>query len=195
MLPGLIGGAGWGGGATDPVTRTFYVKAYNDPFLARVEAVEPGAGDADYLPNFDGSLTLKNGLPLLSPPYGTLTAIDLETGEHLWQRPFGDDSAIRTHPALTGLDLPPMGGLPQSHGTTSGPLVTAGGIVFLAGGTPWIEGIDTANGATLWRGDLGGGLGRGNPMTYRTKAGRQFVVVATSAIGQVDSKLQAFALP
>ena len=138
---------------------------------------------------------MKNGLPLLKPPYGTLTAIALATGEHLWQRPFGDDSAVRSHPALTGLDLPPMGGSPQSHGTTSGPLATAGGIVFLAGGTPWIEGIDSTNGTTLWRGDLGDGLGRGNPMTYRTKTGRQFVVVATSDVEYVDSKLQAFTLP
>ena len=195
MMPGLIGGAGWGGGATDPITKTFYVKAYNDPFLARVAAGDGDEGDADYLPNFNGYLTLKNGLPLLKPPYGTLTAIDLDTGEHLWQRPFGDDSAVRSHPALTGLNLPPMGGSPQSHGTTSGPLVTAGGIVFLAGGTPWIEGIDSTNGTTLWRGDLGDGLGRGNPMTYRTKTGRQFVVVATSDVEYVDSKLQAFTLP
>ncbi len=55
--------------------------------------------------------------------------------------------------------------------------------------------MDVRDGTTLWRGDLGEGLGRGNPMTYRTRSGRQFVVVATSADGQVDSKLQAFALP
>ena len=55
--------------------------------------------------------------------------------------------------------------------------------------------MDVRDGTTLWRGDLGNGLGRGNPMTYRTRSGRQFVVVATSADGQVDSKLQAFSLP
>ena len=195
MMPGLIGGAGWGGAAIDPESGHMFVKAYDDPFLARVAAAEPGEGDADYLPNFTSTLSVAGGLPILKPPYGTVTAIDLNTGDHLWQRPFGDDSAIREHPALAGLDLPSMGGTPQSHGTTSGPLATAGGIVFLAGGTPWIEAMDVRDGTTLWRGDLGEGLGRGNPMTYRTRSGRQFVVVATSADGQVDSKLQAFALP
>ena len=195
MMPGLIGGAGWGGAAIDPESGHMFVKAYDDPFLARVAEGEPGAGDADYLPNFASILSVAGGLPIIKPPYGTLTAIDLNTGERLWQRPFGDDSAIREHPALVGVDPPPMGGTPQSHGTTSGPLVTAGGIVFLAGGTPWLEAMDVSDGRTLWRGDLGDGLGRGNPMTYRTRAGRQFVVVATSADGQVDSKLQAFALP
>lgn len=194
MVPGLIGGAGWGGGATDPETGTFFVKAYNDPFLARVQKAEDVA-DADYLPDFGGGLSVAGGLPLLKPPYGTVTAIDLNTGTQLWQRPFGDDASIREHPALAGLDLPPMGGTPQSHGTTSGPLATGGGLVFLAGGAPWLEAMDATDGRTLWQGDLGGGLGRGNPMTYRTRSGRQFVVVATSAPGQIDSKLQAFALP
>ncbi len=109
MMPGLIGGAGWGGAAIDPESGHMFVKAYDDPFLARVAAAEPGEGDADYLPNFASTLSVAGGLPILKPPYGTITAIDLNTGDHLWQRPFGDDSAIREHPALAGLDLPPHG--------------------------------------------------------------------------------------
>ncbi len=215
MLPGLVGGAGWGGGAVDPGSGILYVKAFESPFLARVEPATsapssapvpgdapprmegdvPPAPDADYLPNFRGELSVAGGLPIIKPPYGTLTAIDLDTGEHLWRRPFGDDAAIRAHPALAGLDLPPMGGPPGSHGSVSGPLVTRGGLLFVAGGAPWLEAIDVDHGATLWRGDLGGNLGRGNPMTYRTRSGRQFVVVATSTAEQTDSRLHAFALP
>ena len=194
-LPGLIGGAGWGAGATDPETRVIYVKAYDSPALGRVQPAEPGTADADYVPDFGGDLSVADGLPILRPPYQTLTAIDLNTGDHLWRVPFGDDSVLREHPALRGLDLPPLGGLPQSHGSAAGPLVTAGGLVFVAGGAPWLAAVDVSDGATLWRGDLGGGIGRANPMTYRTSEGRQYVVVATSAPGMTDSKLQAFVLP
>ena len=89
MMPGLIGGAGWGGAAIDPHSGHMFVKAYDDPFLARVAEAEPGAGDADYLPNFASTLSVAGGLPIVKPPYGTLTAIDLNAGDHLWQRAFG----------------------------------------------------------------------------------------------------------
>ena len=195
MMPGVIGGAGWGGGAVDPERGVLYVKGFNAPFLARVRAGDPETSDADYVPDFGGSLSLEGGLPLFRPPYSNVTAIDLNSGEHVWQVTFGDDERLRDHPRLRGLDLPPLGLLPSSHGSTAGPLVTAGGLLFLAGGAPELHALDVDTGATLWRGSLGGGLGRANPMTYRTTDGRQFVVVATSARGGDDSKLQAFALP
>jgi quinoprotein glucose dehydrogenase len=47
-----------------------------------------------------------NGLPINKPPYGTLTAIDMNTGEHLWQVPVGDLPNVRFHPALRGVELP-----------------------------------------------------------------------------------------
>ena len=66
-LPGLIGGAGWGGAAIDPASGIMFVKAYNDPFLARVAPGEPETGDADYLPDFGGPL--RNGTrPPRCPP-------------------------------------------------------------------------------------------------------------------------------
>ncbi len=194
QMPGVIGGAGWGGAAIDPERGVLYVKGYNSPFLARVEKGDPETSDADYVPDFGGSLSLEGGFPIFKPPYSNVTAIDLNSGETLWQVTFGDDGRLRNDPRLRGLDLPPLGLLPRGHGSTAGPLVTAGRLVFLAGGAPEIHAIDTEDGATLWRGDLGGGRGRGNPMTYRA-AGRQFVVVATSASDGTDAKLQAFALP
>lgn len=195
-LPGIVGGSGWGGGAVDPETNVLYVKAYDAPFLTRVVEAEPGTADADYIPRFrGGGLSVADGLPILKPPYATVTAIDLDTGEHVWRVPFGDDAWVRDHPALEGLDPPPMGGRPRGHGSTGGPLVTAGGLVFVAGGEPALRALDAADGSELWAGDLGGAIGRANPMTYRTRDGRQMVVVAASSSDLEDSKLVAFALP
>ena len=194
IMPGVIGGAGWGGAAVDPESGLLYVKGFNAPFLARVEKGDPETSDAEYVPDFGGSLSLEGGLPLFKPPYANVTAIDLSTGEHVWQVTFGDDERLRSHPRLQGLDLPPLGLLPSGHGSTAGPLVTAGGLVFVAGGAPDLHALDAETGVTLWRGHLDGGLGRANPMTYRTSTGRQLVVVATSADGGTESKLQAFGL-
>ncbi|MDX1393614.1 MAG: PQQ-binding-like beta-propeller repeat protein [Gemmatimonadota bacterium] len=195
MLPGIIGGVGWGGGAVDPTTGILYVKTYDSPALATVVEAEPGTADADYVPRFGGDLSVADGLPILRPPYASVTAVDLDTGEHVWRVPFGDDAWVRDHPALARLDLPPMGGRPQGHGSSAGPLVTAGGLVFVAGGEAALHALDAADGRELWAGDLAGGIGRANPMTYRAGDGRQMVVVAVSASGMRDSKLVAFALP
>ena len=74
-----------------------------------------------------------------------------------------------------------------------GPIVTAGGLVFVTGGGTVLYAFDAANGAELWQAELGA-YGYSVPMTYRTRAGRQFVVVATGGEGE-DGVLMAFALP
>ena len=84
--------------------------------------------------------------------------------------------------------LPPQLGVAGSPGA----LVTKGGLVFVTGGGRVLYAIDSRTGATLWQYDLGQ-QGYSNPMTYRTSAGKQFVVVATG--GGSTSKLMAFALP
>ena len=87
---------------------------------------------------------------------------------------------------MKGLDLPPLGvaGAP-------GPMVTAGGLVFLTGGGSTLYAIDKANGKTLWHADLGD-RGYANPMTYRTRGGTQFVIIATGAGS--NAKLMAFSI-
>jgi quinoprotein glucose dehydrogenase len=127
------------------------------------------------------------GLPLYKPPYGTLTAIDLGTGEHRWQVTAGDVPAVRNHPLLKGLNLPALGvaGAP-------GPIVTAGGLVFLTGGGSTLYAYDKRNGAVLWAADLGVDA-YANPMTFATADGKQFVVIATGA--GANAVLKAFALP
>jgi quinoprotein glucose dehydrogenase len=128
----------------------------------------------------------RNTLPINKPPYGTLTAIDLNTGDTKWQVVLGDSPEVRNHPALKGVALPPLLGVAGSPGA----LVTAGGLVFVTGGGRTLYAIDSRTGATLWQYDLGQ-QGYANPMTYRGKDGKQYVVIATG--GGSTSKLMAFA--
>ncbi len=202
QMPGIIGGAGWGGAAFDPETGTLYLKASNSPYLARLmQAPKSDTINARY--SFDRSASLgirapaeatddnaqgraPRSLPVNQPPYGTLVAIDMNTGEHRWQVTVGDTPWMRDHPLLKGIDLPPLGvsGAP-------GPIVTGGGLVFVTGGGSVLYAFDKANGRVLWQADLGQ-VGYSVPMTYQTSAGRQYVVIAT---GEDDhAVLKAFAL-
>lgn len=86
------------------------MKSTNLPALARLR--KGGAGgqtadvDADYVREGATNAEFQDGLPLLKPPYGHLTAIDLNKGKLAWQVPFGDNAARRAHPALQGVTLP-----------------------------------------------------------------------------------------
>ena len=117
-------------------------------------------------------------------------AVDLDAGEIAWKVPFGEGQPRRsaTHPLLRGVELP------ERLGTrgNAGPMVTRGGLVFLGGGDPYLYAFDTATGAELWRGATQFRT-NGIPMTYRTRSGRQFVVIATG--GGADAALVAFARP
>jgi quinoprotein glucose dehydrogenase len=74
-----------------------------------------------------------------------------------------------------------------------GPMVTAGGLVFVTGGGSALQAFDATSGALLWSGELGA-FGYSVPMTYRTRNGRQFIAVATGGDGE-PGVLQVFGLP
>lgn len=202
--PGAIGGAGWGGAAYDPETSTLYVKATNSPALWKLarRPTPSDTNDSDYFTDLGGSSlgVVVPGferdsagrpippLPINKPPYGVLTAIDMATGEHRWQVPIGDAPAVRHHPALKGVALPTALGVAGAPGA----VVTRGGLLFLTGGGNTLYAIDTRDGSVRWSQALGT-VGYANPMTYRTRAGRQFVVIATGA--GANTALRAFALP
>ena len=98
-------------------------------------------------------------------------------------------SLIRNHPLLKGVTLPDRLGSPNSRG---GAMVTKSGMVFIGGGDGYLYAFDPRSGKELWRGKIPW-ENTAVPMTYRTRSGRQFVVVATGT--GANNALVAFALP
>jgi quinoprotein glucose dehydrogenase len=192
--PGLIGGANWGGGAFDPKSGLLFVKTTNQANIARIgkpdrSAANPRASevDAEYTRVGDTNADFNGGVPLLKPPYGHVVALDLNRGAIKWRVPFGDTPSLRRNPKLQGVALPPVLGVAGA----SGVLATGGGLVFAGGGDLALHALDSATGAGVWHAPLPRRV-NGTPMTYRSKAGRQFVVVATG--GGDDAALVAFAV-
>jgi quinoprotein glucose dehydrogenase len=219
--PSQNGAANWGGAAFDPDSGLLIVKVVDsyhvstlckndlqDPYVtweysnycgqyglftsrapqgpgAPAKPVSPTPGRAPDAVNFSGAL---GGIPLTRPPYAFLVAVDLNRGEIAWKVPFGEGSAaIRNHPLLKGVTLP------ERLGTTGnmGPIVTAGGLVFIGGGDPYLYAFDKTTGREIARVPTPQRT-TANPMTYRTRAGRQFVVIANGT--GTDGTLAAFAL-
>ena len=116
-----------------------------------------------------------------------MTAIDLDSGKQKWQVTFGDTPAIREHPLLKGITLPPLGVAGAGGGT-----VTRGGVLFAAGGGDVIYALDTRDGRVLWQRTLRAGRGYANPVAYRAANGTQFVVIASGAGS--DAELVAFSI-
>ena len=193
MMPGIWGAGNWGGAAFDPGTGTLYVKATNWPSLFRVGEPDRNLVEADYSGSgFGARLEIAEGVPVHKPPYATLTAIDLNAGEQLWQIPLGDSPAIRNHPLLADLDLPRLGVGPPQHGQSAA-LVTEGGLLFISAAADHLYIFDKTDGTLLREIALGGG-GFGNPVTYLA-GGRQQVSIATSQSDGSGAKILTFSLP
>lgn len=120
------------------------------------------------------------GIPCNKPPWGTLLAVELATGEVKWEVPLGGG----------GIGTPNLGG----------PIVTAGDLVFIGAALDnYLRAFDVETGEQLWKGGLPAG-GQATPMTYRLgENGRQFVVIAAGGHGRLPTTigdcLVAFALP
>ena len=192
--PSQGGGANWGGAAFDPETGYLFVRAANAVGLNRLaknDGSDPlvAVAYSNVFARGGESVSLPGGLPLNSPPWAVLTAIDLNRGEIAWQAPLGEGSpALRNHPMLKGITLPDRLGSPNSRG---GAMVTRSGLVFIGGGDGYLYAFDKKTGKEVWRGKVPY-ENAAVPMTYRTRAGRQFVVVATGT--GADNALVAFTL-
>jgi quinoprotein glucose dehydrogenase len=169
ILPGVQGGAQWEHGAADPETGLLYVGSATQPSLVALE--KSGESDMDYIAIARAGVPSVEGLPIVKPPYGRITAIDLKSGEIAWQVANGDTPpAIRNHPLLKGLAVPRTGSRSRAGLLATRTLLFAG---EGWGGQPFFRALDKATGATLWEMALPA-VQTGPPMTYLHQ-GRQYV--------------------
>ena len=195
-LPGWGGGANWWGGAFDPDTSILYIPSITMPII--VKLVKPDAARSNFTYVRGGSIGLAGGpdgpkgLPLFKPPYGRVTAINLNTGEHTWMTPNGDGARNRVNEIIgNGIDVGPLGA------GGSGPLLTKT-LLFVGQGASGrggagrdgvsvLRAFDKATGKVVAEVTLPG-VPSGTPMTYLA-GGKQYIVVATS-----DGRLVALSL-
>ena len=208
MLPSTVGGANWTGGSYDPETGMLYIQSSTVVSPLGLVVPEEEQSDMDYIrgmatdpalggiPNDGRRAPTVQGLPLIKPPYGRITAFNMNTGDLVWQVPHGDTSdEIRNHPMLKELDIPRTGRPGRGGVLTTPTLLIAGENGFVT--TPFGRGAmlrayDKATGD-----DIGAvympAPQKGAPMTYMLD-GKQYIVVAVSEAGY-SGELLAFALP
>jgi quinoprotein glucose dehydrogenase len=189
MIPGALGAAAWEGGAVDSETGVLYVGS-STVVTGVALAPDPAATDMRFIQSSNATTPRVQGLPIVKPPYGRITAIDMKTGDHLWMIPNGaTPESVQEHPALQGLDIPPTG-----KATRAGTLVTKT-LLFAGegwGGDPWLRAIDKSTGDVLHEIELPG-TQNGHPITYEVDE-RQFIVLSVGGRGQVP-ELVALAIP
>ena len=191
--PGSSAGS-WSGAAVDPETGMLYVPSTNQFAVKQFREPEPGEDASLRFIERRGSARpqMPQGLPLFKPPYSRMTAIDMNTGDHVWMQPMGNGDRMRNLPLLRDLDLPPLGG----DSTRAGPLLTKTLLIYAltAGGTddgPRLVALDKATGAEIASVDLPGGA-IGAPMTYMV-GDRQYIALTVG--GSRVPELIALALP
>ena len=207
QLPGSQGGADVQGGGFDPETGYLYIPSITAPFVADILEGNPDRTNLRYVKGRRRWIAGPQGLPLFKPPYGRITAIDMNRGDIAWQVPNGDGP--RNHPAIRHLNLGPLG----YQGRPS-PLVTKS-LLFMGesgGYTPggarvpddmpienspnyggaWFRAYDKRTGEILWETELPAGT-TGNPISYLHE-GKQYIVVAVGSL-EVEAQFVALALP
>ena len=171
--PGFRGGPLWGGCCCNPHNNRLFVSS--DETTNRIQLAAAPDEKFDYaLPDRSEFEDLE-GYPAIKPPWGYVTAIDLESGEFVWRVVNGE------FPELTARGIPKTGS--PSHGGT---IATAGGLVFMAGTfDKKFRAFDQDTGEVLWATELTAG-GFATPCAYEAD-GRQFVVIAASG-GKGDTR-------
>ena len=217
MMPSTTGGANWQGGALDPETNYLYVYSSNQiSDLALIEsdgkrsdmryvrgtarnpaappAALPAAGAAG---GEAAPPVLVQGLPLVKPPYATISALDINKGDLVWQVAHGETADnIRNHPALKGLKIPRTGRIGRIGVLATRTLLIAGEAGFFT--TPsgqrgaMLRAYDKATGQEVGEVYMPAPQ-TGSPMTYMLN-GRQYLIVSISG-GTYSGELVAFRLP
>ena len=192
-VPGFGGGANWEGGAADPETGFVYVGSRISPTVIALGPPEPDTFNADYNRMGGTSLPEIEGLPLLKPPYGRITAYNMNEGEIAWQIPNGDTPEdIQDNPALAGVDIPRTGIASRAGTLVTKTLLFAG---EGADGRPIFRAYDKATGDIIWETEIPVGPQQSLPMTYLHE-GRQYIVFASANPRTgTPAQLIAYALP
>ncbi|MBI2425822.1 MAG: pyrroloquinoline quinone-dependent dehydrogenase [Candidatus Hydrogenedentes bacterium] len=201
-FPGVAGGTNWGSVAIDPENHLAIMNttraAFQIALAPRSDFEQEGALDGVERGKQLGTpygmhrqpLLSALGLPVSRPPWGTLAAVSTETGELVWE------SVLGTIRDLAPIPLPIRWGTPNM----GGPIVTAGGLIFIAATMDdYLRAFDAKSGKELWKGRLPAG-GQATPMTYRlSESGKQYVVIVAGGHGRMGTRLGdyvvAFALP
>ncbi|MEZ5492647.1 MAG: pyrroloquinoline quinone-dependent dehydrogenase [Gammaproteobacteria bacterium] len=187
-LPSSTGGSNWEGAPYDPETGLVYVPSRTATSVLSLVS-DPSASSVRYIYGGDRTPSI-DGIPLVKPPYGRVTAIDMVSGKHVWQVVNGETPQnIANHPLLEGVDLPPTGK------PTRSPLLLTRTLLFQGegpGGDPVLWVRDKATGESLARIELPGSV-TGVPMTYMVE-GRQYLAMAVSNFRQ-PARVVVLALP
>jgi quinoprotein glucose dehydrogenase len=167
VLPGYHGGALWGGASFDPESEWLYV---NHNEITWSTALQEAPAESGFRYNFTGyhQNADADGYPIIRPPWGQISAIDLKNCKIVWQVPHGE------YKALTARGVPRTGTY-----TRGGNIITKGGVLFAAGTLDNVfRAYHAKTGQVLWETNLGGGA-FATPSTYMVE-GRQFVIVPVS---------------
>lgn len=195
-VPHNQGAANWESAAADPETGILYVPSVTNWWAS---ALTPGGNRSDM--RYVGRSTRVEaplGLPLIKPPWGRITAIDLNTGNHVWMVPNGQaPDYIKNSPILAGIDLSGAGNPERAPLLVTKTLLFAGDGPGLfssgpQGGGKKFRALDKKTGKTIFEMELPGNE-TGLPMTFMS-GGKQFIVVAVGA-RNFPAELVALALP
>jgi len=187
QFPGWAGGGEWHGAAFDPDTGLYYIPSASSPIVVQLRESPPERSDLGFVRGGPRLVAGPQGLPLTKPPYGRITAINLNTGEHEWMVPHGE--GVRQQIIDMGiLDPGPVGSLRRV-----GPLLTKT-LLFMAqsdGGRNLIRAYNKATGEIIHEEELPLPP-QGTPMTYSV-AGKQYISIAVGGGG--DSRVVTLSLP
>jgi quinoprotein glucose dehydrogenase len=185
MLPSVNGGANWEGAAVDPETGILYIGSVTDPWvLSMTKGGE--RSDMDYVGGRGGGRPERPlGLPLTRPPWGRISAFDMNAGDLLWMKPNGPaPESFRNNPAAKGIDLSEAGNPARAL------LLVTKTLLFAGEGSNFLNGVPGGGGQMLRMYDKKTGkvihevrlpaITSGIPMTYMAN-GRQYIVIATTS--------------
>ncbi|MEQ8408535.1 MAG: PQQ-binding-like beta-propeller repeat protein [Gammaproteobacteria bacterium] len=190
-LPSATGGANWEGAALDPETGLIYIPSRTA--LSALSVANDANSDVAFSQAFGVRVPRVQGLDIVKPPYGRITAIDMNSGDHVWQVANADTpDNIANHPALEGLDIPRTGVPTRAGLVLTKTLLFAGEGGGGPGASPIFRAYDKQTGEIVAEIDLPN-VQSGQPMTYEHD-GDQYIAMFVSGSGSA-TELVVLALP